>query len=115
MTQQAKTLSFLLYSVDFLGYIILSFIFLGYALLESGIVSRKNEVNVLVKNATNVLIGGIAYWVFGYSLSFGTQYSNLWISIGSFFTTTGTQDMGTVYSNFVFEVSLRLIVIIISV
>lgn len=77
----------------------------GYALLESGIVSRKNEVNILVKNATNVLIGGFAYWVFGFALSFGTYYTDMWIALGSFFTTAGPQDMGNVYSKFVFELA----------
>lgn len=101
-----KKLRICIYTSYNLKFVILPlFDFLGYALLESGIVSRKNEVNILVKNATNVLIGGVAYWIFGYALSFGKQYSDLWISIGSFFTTAETKDMGVVYSNFVFEVS----------
>ncbi|XP_035207695.1 putative ammonium transporter 3 [Stegodyphus dumicola] len=77
----------------------------GYALLESGIVSRKNEVNILVKNATNVLVGGIAYWAFGFSLSFGNRYSDLWIALGSFFTQADIEEMGVVYSKFVFELA----------
>ncbi|KAG8201200.1 hypothetical protein JTE90_028852 [Oedothorax gibbosus] len=77
----------------------------GYALLESGIVSRKNEVNILVKNATNVLIGGFAYWAFGFGFSFGTWVSNLWIAFGYFFVTVSPDEMGVVYSKFVFELA----------
>ncbi|XP_054713517.1 putative ammonium transporter 3 [Uloborus diversus] len=77
----------------------------GYGLLESGIVSRKNEVNILLKNATNVLMGGVAYWAFGFALSFGEKYSDLWIAIGNFFTTADTTEMGIVYSKFVFELA----------
>ncbi|XP_055946976.1 putative ammonium transporter 3 [Argiope bruennichi] len=77
----------------------------GYALLESGIVSRKNEVNILVKNATNVLMGGFAYWAFGFGLSFGKTYSNLFIAYGSFFIVASQEEMGVVYSKFVFELA----------
>ncbi|XP_015928072.1 putative ammonium transporter 3 [Parasteatoda tepidariorum] len=77
----------------------------GYALLESGIVSRKNEVNILVKNATNVLTGGFAYWAFGFALSYGKTYSNLFIAVGSFFITATPDEMGVVYSKFVFELA----------
>ncbi|GFW98159.1 putative ammonium transporter 3 [Trichonephila clavipes] len=77
----------------------------GYALLESGIVSRKNEVNILVKNATNVLVGGFSYWAFGFGLSFGKTYSNLFIAIGSFFVTANIDEMGVIYSKFVFELA----------
>lgn len=34
-------------------------------------VSRKNEVNIMVKNAVDVIFGGLTYWMFGYGLSFG--------------------------------------------
>ena len=40
-------------------------------MLESGAVQSKNEVNIMVKNAVDVVFGGITYWMFGYGLSFG--------------------------------------------
>ena len=43
----------------------------GFGLLESGAVQSKNEVNIMVKNAVDVVFGGITYWMFGYGLSFG--------------------------------------------
>ena len=44
---------------------------LGFGLLESGSVTTKNEVNIMVKNAADVIFGGLSYWAFGYALSFG--------------------------------------------
>lgn len=46
-------------------------IFTGFGLLESGSVSSKNEVNIMVKNAADVIFGGLSYWAFGYAISFG--------------------------------------------
>ena len=47
--------------------------FTGFGLLESGSVSSKNEVNIMVKNAADVIFGGLSYWAFGYAISFGTN------------------------------------------
>ncbi|GIX89825.1 hypothetical protein CEXT_478441, partial [Caerostris extrusa] len=41
-----------------------------FGLLESGYVNRKNEVNIMVKNAIDVIFGGLGYWMFGYAFSF---------------------------------------------
>ena len=46
-------------------------------MLESGIVSLKNQVNIMMKNVVDVVLGGMTYWAFGYGLSYGdSQYSN---------------------------------------
>ena len=58
----------------------------GFGMLESGIVSIKNEVNIMMKNVVDVVLGGLTYWAFGYSLSYGeSEYSNPFISFGSYF------------------------------
>jgi Amt family ammonium transporter len=44
----------------------------GFGMLESGCVSLKNEVNIMMKNVVDVVLGGITYWAFGYGLSYGT-------------------------------------------
>ena len=41
----------------------------GYALLESGIVSRKNEINILLKCAVNIICGTCSFWFYGFALS----------------------------------------------
>lgn len=38
----------------------------GFGLLEAGMVSKKNETNIMVKNAMDVIYGSFAYWLFGY-------------------------------------------------
>ena len=43
----------------------------GFALLESGCASLKNEANIMMKNAIDVLMGGFSFWLVGYGLSFG--------------------------------------------
>ena len=40
----------------------------GFALLESGCGSLKNEANIMMKNAIDVLMGGFSYWIVGYGL-----------------------------------------------
>jgi ammonia channel protein AmtB len=40
-------------------------------MLESGVVSLKNEVNIMMKNVVDVVLGGFTYWAFGFGLSFG--------------------------------------------
>lgn len=44
----------------------------GFGMLESGCVSLKNEVNIMMKNVVDVVLGGITYWAFGYGLSYGS-------------------------------------------
>ena len=43
----------------------------GFALFESGAATLKNEANIMMKNAIDVLMGGFSYWMFGFGLSFG--------------------------------------------
>ncbi|CAL1294989.1 unnamed protein product [Larinioides sclopetarius] len=50
-------------------------------------------------------MGGFAYWAFGFGLSFGKSYSNLFIACGSFFIVADPEEMGVVYSKFVFELA----------
>ncbi|XP_046399246.1 putative ammonium transporter 2 [Ischnura elegans] len=58
----------------------------GFGLLESGCVSLKNEVNIMVKNVADVVLGGFTYWIFGFGFSFGHgAYSNPFIAFGDFF------------------------------
>ena len=47
------------------------FNFQGFGMLESGCVSLKNEVNIMMKNVVDVVLGGVTYWAFGYGISYG--------------------------------------------
>lgn len=64
--------------------------FEGFGLLESGMASKKNEVNIMMKNVVDVVFGGLTYWSLGYGLTFGTsQGSNGFTGAGSFFLDPG--------------------------
>ena len=82
-------------------------VFLGFGLLEAGCVSSKNEVNIMVKNAVDVVFGGITYWLYGYGLCFGdAPGSNPFVGWGNF--AVDSEDpaaMGILYSNFIFQLS----------
>ncbi|XP_071965616.1 putative ammonium transporter 3 [Antedon mediterranea] len=79
----------------------------GFGLLESGTVSRKNEVNIMVKNAVDVIFGGLSYWLFGYGFIYGDgPWSNPFCGFGHFATdASGDDEMGWTYARFVFQAS----------
>jgi len=43
----------------------------GFALVETGLARAKNAVAVLTKNFMDCLIGGLAFWAFGFAFMFG--------------------------------------------
>ncbi len=80
----------------------------GFGLLESGSVSQKNEVNIMVKNAVDVLFGGLSYWMVGYGFSFGMEPgSNPFIGVGDFFVDASDtdEDLGHIFAHFFFHAS----------
>jgi len=56
----------------------------GFLLLEGGMVRSKNTINVILKNFTDVGLGTIGYWLFGFGLMFGINQSG-WIGLSDFF------------------------------
>lgn len=78
----------------------------GFGLLEAGAVTNKNEVNIMVKNAADVIFGGLTYWAFGFGLSFGQDKgANLFCGVGYFFVDADDDQMGVIFSTFVFQLS----------
>uniref|UniRef100_A0A914HMX2 Ammonium transporter n=1 Tax=Globodera rostochiensis TaxID=31243 RepID=A0A914HMX2_GLORO len=81
----------------------------GFGLLESGRVSSKDEVNIMVKNIVDVVFGGLCYWMFGFGFTFGTMYRNPVIGIGHFFYDPDREgqpsDQAWHYSRFFFQMS----------
>ncbi|CAJ0951453.1 unnamed protein product, partial [Mesorhabditis belari] len=85
----------------------------GFGLLESGSVSAKDEVNIMVKNVVDVVFGGVSYWALGFGLSFGDfePLANSFCGFGKFFydpTRHGTSANaeGWAYASFLFQLSL---------
>ncbi|GMR37197.1 hypothetical protein PMAYCL1PPCAC_07392 [Pristionchus mayeri] len=80
----------------------------GFGLLESGRVSSKDEVNIMVKNVIDVIFGGLSYWMFGFGMTFGDSYPNPFIGIGKFFFDPDEKFgyvQGWNYANFIFQMS----------
>ncbi|KAK8761842.1 hypothetical protein V5799_026895 [Amblyomma americanum] len=81
-------------------------VYAGFGLLESGCVSRKNEVNILMKNVADVVAGGLGFWFFGYGLQFGSGAGSTPLyGLGSFLVDADPQDMGRVFTCFLFQLS----------
>ena len=77
----------------------------GFGLLEAGLVSRKNETNIMVKNAIDVIYGGLAYWIFGFAISFGeSDLNNGFMGWGDFFVDTTDQNFG-IFAKYFFQLS----------
>ncbi|GIY88133.1 putative ammonium transporter 3 [Caerostris darwini] len=78
----------------------------GFALLESGCVTRKNEVNVMMKNIVDMAFGGMSYWMFGYGISYGTSKgTNPFFAVGNYFVDTKEVNMGYLYTTYIFQLS----------
>ena len=62
----------------------------GFLLLEGGMVRSKNAINVILKNFTDIGLGTLGYWIFGFGLMYGTNATG-WFGASDFlpnFTTT---------------------------
>lgn len=65
----------------------------GFAMIEGGIVSKKNRCNVMIKNVIDVCFGGLVFWTIGFGLAYGRgEYSNPLFGAGDFFVNTPVND-----------------------
>ena len=75
-------------------------------MLEAGSVTKKNEVNILMKNVADLIFGGITYWAFGFGLQYGSgPGTNPVFGVGSFLLDEIRQEeMGFTFAKFIFQV-----------
>ena len=60
----------------------------------------------MIKNAVDVIVGGLSYWMFGYAFSFGdSDWSNPICGWGTFFVTANDNNLGYLYARFFFQAS----------
>lgn len=61
----------------------------------------------MVKNAVDIIFGGLSFWIFGFGMVFGqTEFSNPIIGVGNFLVDTeDTEFMGELYTLFIFQLS----------
>lgn len=75
-------------------------------LVSLGMVSRKNEANIMVKNAVDVIFGGLGFWMFGFAFTFGNDRGvNAFSGFGNFFTDAEETHMGEVFALYCFQAS----------
>ncbi|KAL1140722.1 hypothetical protein AAG570_000652 [Ranatra chinensis] len=77
-------------------------------MLESGCVSTKNEVNIMMKNVVDIFLGGLSYWVVGYGLSFGKTWTCPVLAVGHLALDTDQltdNAMGSHFTSFLFQLS----------
>jgi Amt family ammonium transporter len=60
----------------------------GFTLVESGMTSSKNAVNIAMKNLLDICVGSLTYWLVGYSLMYGDT-TNGWFFWGGLFQGEG--------------------------
>jgi Amt family ammonium transporter len=47
----------------------------GFCALETGVVRKKNTLNVAIKNVTDLLVAVVSFWLVGYAFMFGDSLS----------------------------------------
>ena len=75
----------------------------GFGLLESGLVSKKNNTHIMVKNITDIIFGGLTFWLFGYSVIF-SKNSNGFIGYTNFFSEE-KEESGWLFAQFFFQLT----------
>lgn len=64
----------------------------GFALVEVGLNSQKNAINILFKNLMDLCLGVVLFVVFGYGLMYpGDDYAGKWFGFGSSMVTRDAQ------------------------
>ena len=100
-----------LYADDTTWILTSSFVILtmqsGFGLLEIGVASPGNEVNVMMKNVCDLLFGAMAFYLVGYGIAYGTP-SNGFMGLGDFAPSEDFDDpvaSGILYSQYLFQLS----------
>lgn len=77
------------YAIDnfflFICAVLVLFMQAGFALVESGLNSAKNTVNILYKNLMDLSLGAILFFIIGYGLMYpGDAFTGGWFGFGGF-------------------------------
>ena len=94
----------------FICAILVLFMQAGFAMVESGFNASKNTVNILFKNAMDLCIGALLYWLVGFNLMYPGD-GNGWFQWAGFFPAeslaAGDVTGGTMFpqADFLFQVA----------
>jgi len=82
----------------------------GFAMVEAGFVRSKNVTNILMKNVMDACIGGLAYFLFGWGLAYGTsEAANAFVGSGDW-ALIGFEDYASWFFQFAFAATAATIV-----
>lgn len=76
---------------------------IGFGVFACGIVSKKNQVNIIFKSCIDTVCGAFGFWLFGYGFSYGSDPgSNPFMSFGYYFMNVDIDDpeLGGKYLDF---------------
>lgn len=80
----------------------------GFALLESGCVNQKNEVDMMLRNVVDIVLGGLSFWMFGFAFMLGRSvFRNPFIGLGDFLIDASVNDplMGQLMAVYLFQMT----------
>ena len=87
MAQESLTVDINAYAIDnfflFIAAVLVLFMQAGFAMLEAGLNSTKNTVNILFKNIMDLSAGAILYYLVGYGLMYPGA-GNGWFAFAGF-------------------------------
>jgi ammonium transporter, Amt family len=106
---EKSNLNMVLLVMVFAGALVF-FMQLGFAFLESGMSRTKNTVNVLMKNYSDMLVGGLAFWAIGYGLMFGKNQTGFVGSSFFFPTELSSLEFGVLFFQIMFASAAATIV-----
>ena len=76
------------YAIDnmflFIAAVLVLFMQAGFAMVESGLNSAKNTVNILFKNVIDLSLGVLLFYFVGYSIMYGAPVMGGWFGFGGF-------------------------------
>ena len=69
--------------------------------------SAKNEANIMIKNAIDIIFGALSFWICGFAFSFGNDasFSNEFTGYGLFFTDSRAKHYGYTFAKYFFQLS----------
>lgn len=72
----------------------------GFLCLESGLTRSKNAINVALKNAFDLLVAAVLFWLFGFGIMFG-DHQTTWLDT-QWFAADFTRDESVWHASFFF-------------
>lgn len=85
----------------------------GFAMVESGFTRGKNSINILMKNLMDFSMGGLIFWIVGYTIMFGTDIGGIFGKPELFFNSlevNGIPDLASLIFQTVFAATAATIV-----